>query len=477
MPDALREPADPTPRGPRSGRAPGQWTRLSGFARGLMPELLLRRVRGRPMLVRLLGNSAWQVGDKVTRMGAGVLVSVYIARYLGPDGYGLISFATALVALFSAIAIFGLQAVVVRDLVVRPEQRARILASALLLRLVGGAIAILLGVGTTFLLRAGNPQSVLVVFLVACSALPQAWDVIDYDYQSRINARPVVMARNTSFFVLAALKVIMVLLQAPVACFAAALSAEQALSALLMARRWRADGLSISVRSACWREIRQLASDSWPLIITGLSISLYMRVDQVMLGQMMGNTGVGLFSAAVRVSEALYFLPLAVATTVSPALTAVRRRSIAEYEQRLVSIMRLLVWLAIGVAATFTFYSHVIILALYGPRYAAAAEVLSIHTWAGVLVSLGVCGGIWITNEGVLKYSMYQTVAGAAVNIILNLVLIPRFGIIGAAVASCAGQFASVMLIIAVLPRTRRLSGLQLASLIPIFPLAARRAA
>lgn len=442
---------------------------LGGIARRLVPEFVRRRVRGRPMLARLLGNSAWQIADKVSRMGAGVIVTAYVARYLGPDSYGLISFAVALTALFSAIAIFGLQAVVVRDLVERPSERAAILASALSLRLLGGVAAIALGVGTTFLLRGGDRQAVLVVFLVACSALPQAWDIIDYDYQSRINARPVVVARNTSFFVLSALRVGMVVLQAPVACFAAALSCEQAMAALLMAWRWRADGLSVSICAASAREMLRLASAAWPLIITGLSISLYMRVDQVMLARMMGDAGVGLFSAAVRVSEALYFLPVAVATTVAPALTALRRRSITEYERRLVGVMRLLVWPALGVAVGFALCSHLVILALYGPRYSAAAEVLSIHTWAGALVSLGVCGSLWLTNEGYMKYTMYQTLAGAGVNVVLNLVMIPRFGIIGAALASCAAQLTSVMLVVAIIPKTRRLFRLQLESLVPLW--------
>lgn len=440
---------------------------MSSPAHRLVPEFLARRLRGRPLLTRLLGNSAWQIGDKVSRMGAGVIVNVFIARYLHPDGYGLINFAAALVALFSSIALFGLPTVVVRDLIVRREQREGILASALCLRLAGGVTAIVLVVGTTFLIRAGDPQSVLVVSLVACSALPQAWDVIDYDYQSHINARPVVMARNASFFVLSGLRLAMVALGAPLAWFAAALSGEQGLAALLLARRWRVDRLRVGIRSASWAEIRRLASESWPLIVTGLSISLYMRVDQVMLGQMLGNTEVGLFSAAVRVSEALYFLPVAAATTVSPALTALRHRSTADYERRLVTVTRMLVWLAVAVALVFALYSRPIILALYGPSYAAAAEVLSIHTWAGVLVSLGVSGNIWLTNEGYQKYSMYQTLAGAAVNIALNLTMIPRFGIIGAAVASCAGQFASVVLITAALPKTRRLSVLQLRSLVP----------
>src|SRR5215469_1406476 len=109
--------------------------------------------RGRPMLARVLRNGAWQIGDKVSRMGAGVFVSVYVARYLGPTGYGLLSFAVALAALFSSVASCGLPQVVVRDLVTHPGERAVILGSARALRLAGGALSMALVVATVALLR------------------------------------------------------------------------------------------------------------------------------------------------------------------------------------------------------------------------------------------------------------------------------------------------------------------------------------
>ena len=193
-----------------------------------------------------------------------------------------------------------------------------------------------------------------------------------------------------------------------------------------------------------------------------------MRIDQVMLGRMLGNAEVGLFAAAVRISEALYFLPLAVAASVAPALTAAHARSIPDYEHRFIRVTRLLVWAAITVAICFTLFSRPIILGLYGARFAGAAAVLSIHTWGGVLVSLGVCSNLWLVNEGHLKYTMYQTLLGAATNFALNLFLIPRLGVVGAALASCAGYFVAVTVTIAVLPRTRRLFHLQLASLVPV---------
>ena len=440
------------------------------FIQALSPEAASRYIRGRPMLRRLLGNSVWRLGDSVFRMGAAVLVNAYVARYLSPTGFGLLSFAAAMATLVTAIAQFGMQSVVVRELIRRPQQRAAILGSALVLRLAAGAASILLAVGASELVRPGDHHADLIVLIVAFIALPRAWDIIDYDYQSRIEARPVVIARNVSFVAFALLRPLLVLMHAPLEAFAFAVTGEGVLATVLLLRRWRADGLSVGVDAASRSEVRDLVATSWPLVIAGLSMIVYMRIDQIMLAAMMGDAGVGLFSAAVKISEALYFIPTAAIATVAPALTAAHARSAAEHNRQTLQVMRILVWIALVIALIFACFSKLIILELYGRAYAPAAAVLSIHAWIGVLMSISSVSGQWLINEGYYHYSMYQTLAGAAANIALNLLLIPRYGIIGAALASCTGQLVSVMLMMAVIPKTRPLFRLQLAAFVPPDP-------
>ena len=438
------------------------------LVQALLPDTASRFIRDRPMLRRLLSSGIWRVGDQIFRMGTGVLVSVYVARYLRPTGFGLISFAAAMGTLVTAIAQFGMFTVVVRELVRRPQDRAEIVGSALALRLVTGAISVFLALGTTVWIRPYDHHALLIVLIVAVVALPRAWDVIDYDYQARIEARPVVIARNVAFTAFAILRPLLVLVHAPVEAFAAAITGEQVLASVLLARRWRADGLTVGVRSATLRELRDMVLTTWPLVIANLSTIVYMRIDALMLASMSGDASVGLFSAATKVSEALYFIPTAAVATVAPALTAAHRRSRTEYNRQLLRVMRTLVWLAIPVAVIFACSSRFIIPGLYGPSYAPAAAVLSIHAWINVLMTLNICSNQWLLDEGDFRCNMYQTLVGAAVNIGLNLVLIPRLGIVGAALASCAGQISSVMLMAAVIPKTRPLFRLQLASLAPL---------
>ena len=139
------------------------------------------------------------------------------------------------------------------------------------------------------------------------------------------------------------------------------------LATVLLLRRWRADGLTIGARSAKWAELRYLVVTTWPLVIAGLSMVVYMRIDQLMLASMMGDAGVGLFSAAIKISEALYFIPIAATATVAPALTAAHQRSPAEYARQMLRVMRILVWLALAISVVLAFFSRLIILTLFGP--------------------------------------------------------------------------------------------------------------
>jgi len=421
----------------------------------------------RPLFRRLVGNSLWQIGDKAFRTAGGVLIGIYIARYLGPADFGLLSFATAIAALFGAVAALGLPSIVVRDLVSRPQDRAAVLASALLLRLAGGAIATVLAYCAAVLLREGDARTWAIVAIVAISNLPQAWDIVDYDYQARMHAKPIALSRDIGFLATSLLRIGLVFSRAPLVWFAWAITIESTLSALLMAMLWRVDNLSVPLSRVTRREIKKLFLASWPLLIAGLSVSIYMRLDQIMIGRMLGNAAVGMFSAAVRISEALYFIPIAVTASLAPALTAMHQKSAPVYAAQTARFTRFLVYMALAIAVVFSAFSTRLVAALYGLPYAGAAPVLAIHTWAGVFVSLGVSGSLWLTNAGYLKYAMYQTLAGAAVNAGLNILLIPKFGIIGAAFATCIGQFVSVVAMIAAWRKTRPLFWLQLSSLWP----------
>ena len=426
----------------------------------------IRRFVGTGFLYKVLGTAGWQVTDKVSRMVVGLVVGVWVARYLGPSDFGLLNFAIAFVALFSFLADLGLQAIVIRELVRRPEDRLQIVASALVLRLVGAVVAVAAAMLAILVFRPQEPQAHSVVLIIALGLIAQAWDVIDYDYQSRMYPVPIVVARVSSLFVFSALKIGLILGGAGLVAFAWATAGELALSAVLFWILFRRQAGGVRLSAVRRAEVLQLLDHSWPLAIASLSVLIYMRIDQVMLGQMLDDHAVGIFSAAVRISESWYFVPMALLAAVSPALTAAYESSEEEYRSKTLVSIRLIVWVGVGLALAITVFSKPLIAVLFGPEYAQARDVLAVHAWAGVFASLGVASGPWFVNAGLTRLRMIYTITGAVANIGMNLYAIPRFGVVGAAFATLVSQGFSGLLLNAFSSRTRPVFRLQIRSLL-----------
>ena len=188
------------------------------------------------------------------------------------------------------------------------------------------------------------------------------------------------------------------------------------------------------------QRVKTLLADSWPLMLSGMAIMVYMRIDQIMLGQLLGDESVGIYTAAVKISEIVYFIPMSIAASAFPAIVEVRKRDEALYYRRLQRLYDLMVALSLAVALPVTFLSDWMVTLLFGSAYRAAGPVLAIHIWAGVFVFLGVAGAKWYIVENLQKISLINTSIGAATNIVLNYVLIPRWGVAGAAWATVVSQ-------------------------------------
>lgn len=434
-----------------------------------LPGVIRTRLDGRHGLQAVLGNSGWMFFDKILRMGIGLLVGIWVVRYLGPTQLGLLSYAGAFAGLFGALATLGLDSIVIRELVKSPERQNELLGTAFVLKLVAGVITLLLVVLAISVVRHGESLTIWIVALSAATFLFLPVNVIDMYFQAKVQSKFTVCAAVFAFLVVTLAKIAMILTGAPLIFFAWAVLAEAILTAgfllaiygmnLQQVRAWRYKG----------QVAQELLGQSWPLILSGLSIMLYMRLDQIMIGQILGDKEVGLFAAAVRISEMWYFIPMALASSVFPTIIASKKISNAVYYERLQKFFTIMVWIAIGMAVTVTMFNNMIIRLLYGVAYAESATVLSIHIWAGVFVALGVASGSWFIVEHLQKLAFYRTLFGGLVNICLNLFLIPKYGIEGAAVATVISQACATLFFDFYNPRTRPIFWMKLKALVRPF--------
>lgn len=202
------------------------------------------------------------------------------------------------------------------------------------------------------------------------------------------------------------------------------------------------------------------------MMLSGLAVMIYIRIDQIMLGQMLGSDQVGLYAAATKISELWYFIPVLIVQSVFPAIIRSREQDQEQYHRRLQQLFVLLVGMAYPVALLITFMADWLIGLLYGVTYTQAGLVLAIHVWTGIFVSLGVASGSWYVTENLTTLAFYRTLQGAAVNIVLNFILIEEYGITGAAVATLCAQIFAALLFDAFRPVTMRMFRIKCRSLL-----------
>ncbi len=401
-----------------------------------LPPLIRRRLEGRHNLQKIVGNTGWLFVDKVVRMGVGLLVGVWVARYLGPEQFGLLNYATAFVALFATVATLGLDGIAVRDIVQDPANKSEILGTAFFLRLAGGLATLVLTVVSASLLRTTDTLTRWLIVIIAAGTIFQAFDTIDYWFQSQVQSRYTVVAKNTAFLLTALLKVVLLIVKAPLIAFALAGLLEIVLGAAGLMLAYKSHGQFL--RSWMWNSTwaKRLLKDSWPLILSGMVIAVYMKIDQVMLGEMVGNREVGVYSAAVRISEIWYFIPTIVSTSLYPALIQAYQDAEKIFYEKLKTIMGYFFWGTLFLSIAITTCSRGIINLLYGVNYLEAATVLSIHIYSGIIVSMSVIFSLKYIIDGTTKISFYGAFAGALSNVLLNLWLIRAAGAQGAAIAT-----------------------------------------
>lgn len=370
-----------------------------------------------------------------------MLIGVWVARHLGPSQFGLLNFAIAYVSLFGIIAGLGLQTIVVREIINTPESRDEILGSAAALLFFGGLLAYALTVGSFFWLRSSDTLARTLIAILSTTILLKLSEVVIYWFESQVESKYVVYTQNTAFLICSLFKVWLIYSDATVIHFAWVSVVEAILVAILLLVAFVSRTENLNILKFNIRRMRGLIASSWPLMLSGLSIMIYMKVDQIMLGQMVNDEAVGIYSAAVRISEAWYFVPIVIVASLFPTIIEAKKLSQERYYALLQRLFDLMVLISLFVAIPMTMASALIIKILYGSDYTGAGSILSIHIWAAIFVFIGVAGNVWFVIEKKPMLALKRTILGAILNIALNFYLIPLYGAVGAAAATVFSYF------------------------------------
>jgi O-antigen/teichoic acid export membrane protein len=416
----------------------------------------LARLGERPVLRRIAANIGWLVADKLLKAAVGLVMAVWLARYLGPAGFGHYSYVLAFVALFGGFATLGLPQIGVRELVREPAARGEILGTVLALLLVGALAAALLVALAIGVVRPHDTAARLAVVVVSGTLLFQCSAVARYWFESQVASRHVVVAEAVALLAGAALKAALILAGAPVLAFFWAALAESALMALaLLLAYQRRVGDGWQWRASLARA-RGLMAGAWPIALSGALLMVQARVDQFMLAELAGERELGYYSVALRVAEGLVFFSLILQSTLYPVLVQARKASWAEFHTKLMSFYRASVLAALAVCVPVALLAPWLVQVLFGSAYEPAGPLLAWMAGRVLLAFLGVARSVFLLIENLQSWATLTLAVGTVLNIALNALWIPEFRGTGAVWASLVSFTVTSLALDLLNPRTRR---------------------
>ncbi len=415
---------------------------------------------------KYLKNTGWLMLARVGSLVIKILVGFYIANYLGDDLFGTLNYPMAFVTFFIAAAALGLDGFTTRELLRTPERQNQLLGTSFFLKLLGGISILPLIYISYSLLNSyrtiNTPLSyVLVVGLIG---ITQAFNITDSYFQAKVQAKYVMRVQVFGNILSALIKLVFILLNLNITWFVYALLFDSLLLAIGYLYFYEKKAGSIFKWSFDRKLAVYLLKNSWPLAFSAILVSIYMKIDQLMIENYLGTSALGIYSTVVSLSESWYFIPVAIVTSIFPAIMNAKRDDPQRYMKRLQDLYDIMVWMSLSVALIITFISPTIYHIVYKPEFWSGAHVLSIHVWAGIFVFLGTASSQFLIAEGYTKLAMLRTGMGAILNIGLNIVWIPQYGIMGAALATLAAYFTATFFIL-LIPKTRNQGIMMLKSL------------
>lgn len=418
----------------------------------------------RPNLMAALRNLSWLAFDRVFRLGVSFVVTLWLARYLAPELFGVYNYAIAFTALFSVLAALGLQGVVVQLLIDKPDQIGETLTSAFVLQLIGGVVSVLAALAIAIFLHDNEGGILVAVLSLSAINLFRFSDTIRFYFEAKVRSKQLVIFEGAVFSLIVLLRIVFIVTALPLMYFIWLLVLEAFLTAVAFAMLFFKN---FDVRKLAFvrDSFYGLLKMAWPLTLAMMATMLYMRTDQVMLASILGQQAVGIYSASVRLTEIWYVFPSIVVSSVFPRIL-LEMRSNPDRANRATDLLLFgFAVVSLLVAAAVSLFSINIVSSLFGLDYLEAAPVLSIHIWSSLFVFSGLLSSRWLVAMSMQRFVLISTALGAIVNIGLNYLLIPLYGVAGAAWATLIAQFVSSVLINACHPVSRRLFLAQISAL------------
>jgi PST family polysaccharide transporter len=433
-------------------------------------SVIRQQLSDRQELRRILSNIAWLVANNIIQIISGLLVGAWVARYLGPDERGIMNYASSFVALFVPLCTLGLGGILIRDLVRDPEAKGELMGTAFIIQNIAYLLLLPIMILSILLLRPDDSNAKWAVFILALGEIFSISRTFKFWFDSQLQSRYTVIAFRGADLITAGMKVALIYTSASLNAFLVVLVVQNMLGLVGQTFLYLQSGEKIRTWRFSMERAKSLIRDGWPLALSLFAVTISLKIDSVMLGQMLDDRAVGIYGEASRLSQLWYFVPLAISTSAYPVLVRAHKElSPKVYKRRDQLFFDSFAAVGYLIAIPAAILAPFIVNLLYGKEYSETSAVLSIHIWALIFIGFGFGLRRWLAIEDMTVLSLWTALSGAVVNIALNLIFIPRFGIMGAAWTMVISSAVSGYFICLLFPRLRPLfRQLTIALLLPV---------
>ena len=390
-------------------------------------------------------NSFWIIAEQVFQMLVWLVVGVLSARYLGPQNYGTLNYTASFVTFFNSIATLGMEGVVIKKMIDAPDREGAYLGGCIVLRLGASLLSI---ISIEIIIWQLNPEDPLKLWLGLIQGIQLFWRsflILDSWFQRYLKSKYVSIGKMAACLTVAAYRIFLLATGKSIIWFAFVASISEMVVALtgnVFYRKESTQKLRTDIRSGM-----EVLKESYHFILSGLMVAIYSQMDKIMIGSMLGDMEVGLYTTANTISSMWVFIPTAVINSFRPMILELKSEKYDDlYFRRLKQLYSVLIWMCIAFSLFITLFGRLLIWLLYGKAYLGATNTLRICAWYELFAVIGTARGIWVLAEEKNKYVKYYLAVGAVVNLILNSWWIPVFGINGAAFATLITQITTSLL-------------------------------